>query len=63
MYTWETLIYGYDVVGYSTVGTYTEHVNDIMTAYEKFKEFMEWANRVEIIDLEFAEVFEEWERE
>jgi hypothetical protein len=33
-----------------------------MTAYEKFKEFMEWANRVEIVDLEFAEVFEEWER-
>jgi hypothetical protein len=63
MYTWETLIYGYDIVGYSTVGTYTEHVNDITTAYEKFREFMEWANRVEIVDLEYAEVFEEWERE
>jgi hypothetical protein len=55
--------YGYDVVGYSTVGTYTEHVDEITTAYEKFKEFMEWANRVEIVDLEYAEVFEEWERE
>ena len=55
--------YGYDVVGYSTVGTYAEHVDDIMTAYEKFHDFMKWANRVEIIDLEFAEVFEEWERE
>ena len=55
--------YGYDVVGYSTVGTYTEHVNDITTAYKKFHEFMEWANRVEIVDLEYAEVFEEWERE
>jgi hypothetical protein len=55
--------YGYDIVGYSTVGTYTEHVNDITTAYEKFHEFMEWANRVEIVDLEYAEVFEEWERE
>lgn len=55
--------YGYDVVGYSIVGTYTEHANDIITAYEKFRGFMEWANRVEIVDLEFAEVFEEWERE
>ena len=55
--------YGYDIVGYSTVGTYTEHTNDITTAYEKFHEFMEWANRVEIVDLEYAEVFEEWERE
>ena len=63
MYTWERNKNGYDVVGYSTVGTYTEHVNDITTAYEKFHEFMEWANRVEIIDIEYAEVFEEWERE
>lgn len=63
MYTWERNKNGYDVVGYSTVGTYTEHVNDITTAYEKFHEFMEWANRVEIVDIEYAEVFEEWERE
>ena len=63
MYTWERNKNGYDIVGYSTVGTYTEHVNDITTAYEKFHEFMEWANRVEIVDLEYAEVFEEWERE
>lgn len=61
MYTWEEN--RYDIVGYSTVGTYTEHVNDLRTAYEKFHEFMEWANRVEIVDLEYAEVFEEWERE
>lgn len=63
MYTWERNKNGYDVVGYSTVGTYTEHVNDITTAYEKFHDFMEWANRVEIVDIEYAEVFEEWERE
>ena len=63
MYTWERNKNGYDIVGYSTVGTYTEHVNDITTAYEKFHEFMEWANRVEIVDIEYAEVFDEWERE
>lgn len=63
MYTWERNKNGYDIVGYSTVGTYTEHVNNIMTAYEKFHEFMEWANRVEIVDIEYAEVFDEWERE
>ena len=63
MHTWKKNRYGYDVVGYSTVGTYTEHVNDLTTAYKKFHEFMEWANRVEIVDPEYAEVFEEWERE
>lgn len=56
-------IYGYDVVGYSTIGTYTEHANDIMTACEKYHDFMKWANRIEIVDFESAEVIKEWERE
>ena len=55
--------YGYNVVGYSTVGTYTEYADNIITAYKKFREFQMWANMVEIVDLKFAEVFEEWERE
>lgn len=53
--------YGYDVVGYTTVGMYTEHFDNILTAYEKFHEFRKFCSRVELVDLEFAEVFEEWE--
>ncbi len=55
--------YGYTIVGYSTVGTYEEYTNNITEAYEIFKSFMEWANRIEIVDNEYAEVFDEWERE
>ena len=54
---------GYTIIGWSTVGIYEEHTNDIIDAYNRFKSFMLWANRVEIYDHEFNEVFDEWERE
>ena len=54
---------GYTVVGYSTVGTYEEHANNITRAYEKLEEFKMWANMVEIVDNTNTEVFERWERE
>lgn len=59
----EVEIMGYTVVGYSTVGTYEEHANNITRAYEKLEEFKMWANMVEIVDNTNTEVFERWERE
>lgn len=53
----------YMVIGYSTVGTYTENVSGIDNAYAKYNSFKLWANRVEIVDVEYGDTFEEWERE
>ena len=53
----------YMVTGYSTVGPYTEYVRGIDNAYKKYDSFKLWANRVELVDVEYGDTFAEWERE
>lgn len=53
----------YMVIGYSTVGPYTEYVRGIDNAYKTYDSFKLWANRVELVDVEYGDTFAEWERE
>lgn len=53
----------YEIIGYSTVGMYAEHTDDIRTACALAEEFKNWANMVEIYDVKNDYLTYRWESE